>query len=131
MRSGIGRYAMRCWTMKAKHGRHSYSSRNRRTQPTSTPPSTRRGGRGWAVIDRKEVEEMLSACERDRIGPHPSNETLAALCRAWLALDGAVAGDVECSDAKGAWLVVANDAPLTKGQRVRIVPEAGQEVGSG
>lgn len=58
-------------------------------------------------------------------------DTLEALCRAWLALDGAVAGDVECSDAKGAWLVVANDAPLTKGQRVRLVPEAGQENGRG
>jgi len=82
---------------------------------------------------REDVEAMLSLVEpgRSRWSPYVPPQTLAALCRAWLALDGAVAGDVECSDAKGAWLVVANDAPLTKGQRVRIVPEAGQEVCDG
>lgn len=90
---------------------------------------------------KAEVERWLSACivaghdmpygDNSHVSFEVEAPTLEVLCRAWLALDGAVAGDVECSDAKGAWLVVANDAPLTKGQRVRIVPEDGQEVGNG
>jgi hypothetical protein len=44
-------------------------------------------------------------------------------------VEGAAVAVVECNDAKGAWLVTVDDAPLYKGQRVRIVPEDGQEVG--
>src|SRR5690606_2230490 len=107
-----------------------------------TPPSTRRGGRRCRMR-REDVGALRARVLRDADNASGrgvkladmtfsvEGDTLDALCRAWLALDRAVAGDVECSDAKGAWLVVANDAPLYKGQRVRIVPEAGQEVGSG
>lgn len=34
----------------------------------------------------------------------------------------AATGEVECCDAKGAWLIMSHDAPVTKGQRVAIVP---------
>lgn len=76
-------------------------------------------------MNREDVEALLAACERDRIGPHPSNETLAALCRRWLAVEDAPKAVVECNDAKGAWLIAADDAPFSRGQRVRIVPEQG------
>ena len=39
-------------------------------------------------------------------------------------VEDAPVGMVECSDAKGAWLVMADDERLTKGQRVRLVREA-------
>lgn len=77
------------------------------------------------MIDRKEVEEMLAACERDRIGPHPSNETLAALCRRWLAVEDAEVAHVEPKN--GLAVLHERCMPLAMiGQRVRLVPEAGQ-----
>jgi len=80
------------------------------------------------VIDRKEVEEMLAACERDRIGPHPSNETLAALCRRWLAVEDA---EVVCFWSGDYYGEFTTDSPeqadaIQTGQRLRLVPEAGQ-----
>lgn len=77
-------------------------------------------------MNREDVEALLAACERDRIGPHPSNETLAALCRAWLALDSAPAGRLYAV-ADDDWIVTPDedggvDHPYV---RVRIVPEAG------
>jgi hypothetical protein len=54
-------------------------------------------------------------------------DTLDALCRAWLALDGAQIREVE-EEMHG---LVIRAYPLQKRQRVRIVPEAGQEVGDG
>ena len=80
------------------------------------------------MIDRKEVEEMLAACERDRIGPHPSNETLAALCRRWLAVEDA---PVVCFWSGDYYGEFTTDSPeqadaIQTGQLVRLVPEAGQ-----
>lgn len=75
-------------------------------------------------MNREDVEALLAACERDRIGPHPSNETLAALCRRWLAVE-----DAPCAVAgqsPGRFYYVGGSAPVEHGQRVRLVPEAGQ-----
>ena len=80
------------------------------------------------MIERKEVEALLAACERDYIGPHPDNDTLAALCRAWLALEGTPVRDVvgqQWDDvfAREGNVVWCSD--LHPGQRVRIVPVEG------
>lgn len=74
-------------------------------------------------MKREDVEALLAACERDRIGPHPSNETLAALCRRWLTVE-----DAPCAVAgqsPGRFYYVGGSAPVEHGQRVRLVPEAG------
>lgn len=76
-------------------------------------------------MNREDVEALLAACERDRIGPHPSNETLAALCRRWLAVEDAQIREVE-EEMHG---LVIRAYPLKKGQRVRIVPEQGEVEG--
>lgn len=82
-------------------------------------------------MKREDVEALLAACERDRIGPHPSNETLAALCRRWLAVEDAPVVTFWLGDHDGVYEV---DSPeegdsIKPGQRVRIVPEDGQGVG--
>lgn len=90
-------------------------------------------------MNREDVEALLAACERDRIGPHPSNETLAALCRRWLAVEDAPTADVQWDGGAEAYLVFdggpeemrgcrwnAIMSEKLDGQRVRIVPEAGQ-----
>ena len=45
------------------------------------------------MVERKEVEELLELvdAEKGRWSPHVPAPTLAALCRAWLALDAAIA----------------------------------------
>lgn len=78
-------------------------------------------------MNRKDVQALLQACGRDRIGPHPDNETLAALCRAWLALDEAPEGrlDVGPIDDNGDMVEIVIDADTIKHlnhRRVRIVP---------
>lgn len=78
-------------------------------------------------MNREDVEALLAACERDRIGPHPSNETLAALCRRWLAVDEADSMQV-LTGPRGFGEIVC--MPSLIGQRVRIVPEDGQGVES-
>lgn len=78
---------------------------------------------------REDVEALLAACERDRIGPHPSNETLAALCRRWLTVEDAPAADIRDDGKNGgesALLSAATRAGYYQGQRVRIVPEQGE-----
>lgn len=81
------------------------------------------------MVERQEVEALLQACKRDRIGPHPDNETLAALCRAWLAVQEAPTVEVtQCNQIAGAsdfdhGDMAAAVAGLTPGQRVRIVKE--------
>lgn len=72
-------------------------------------------------MKREEVEALLAACERDYIGPHPDNETLAALCRRWLEVEDAQIREVE-EEMHG---LVIYAYPLKKGQRVRLVPEDG------
>ena len=54
-------------------------------------------------------------------------DTLEALCRAWLALDGAPVRMVGDGISYG---VSVAGTGIANGSRVRIVPEAGQEVGN-
>ena len=100
------------------------------------------------MVDRQEVEALLEIVRGgteqvcDRLGVAPGHtvyavevDTLAALCRAWLAVEEAPARDV----VGGQWddvfaregnVVWCSD--LHPGQRVRIVPVEGdhdQEVG--
>ncbi len=86
------------------------------------------------MVERQEVEalvrEIEEGCREHSCTPHDMSldvegDTLAALCRAWLAVQDAPEAVVECNDAKGAWLIAADDAPLSVGQRVRIVKEVG------
>lgn len=72
-------------------------------------------------IDRAEVEEMLAACERDRIGPHPGNETLAALCRMALEVLDAPEATVEWQRDVGMVLGSCRLSSDLVGQRVRLV----------
>src|SRR5690606_15394716 len=61
-----------------------------------TPPSTRRAGRRPAMIEREEVERLLWSCEHDpKAHLNMTAPALAALCRAWLALDGAPEGRLD------------------------------------
>lgn len=82
-------------------------------------------------MNREDVEALLAACERDRIGPHPSNETLAALCRRWLEVEDAPVGRLDIvrddfDDAEVVEIVMdPNHVSHLQYQRVRIVPEAG------
>lgn len=76
-------------------------------------------------MNREDVEALLAACERDRIGPHPSNETLAALCRRWLEVEDAEVAHVEPKN--GLAVMHERCVPLAlMGKRVRIVPEDGK-----
>lgn len=83
---------------------------------------------------RDEVQRWLSACivagydMPDGDNSHASFEvdapTLEALCRRWLEVEDAQIREVE-EEMHG---LVIRAHPLQKGQRVRIVPEAGQGV---
>ena len=90
------------------------------------------------MVERKEVEALLegTAEENGRADRHVPPETLAALCRAWLALDGAPVADVQWDGGADAYLVFDggpeemrgcrwNDhmSEQLEGQRVRIVKE--------
>lgn len=79
-------------------------------------------------IERGEVEDMLSACERDRIGPHPGNETLAELCRTWLAVQDAPVVQIGGADGLSAFLACPGKVslPSMQGQRVRLVRDGGE-----
>lgn len=75
-------------------------------------------------MNREDVEALLAACSRDRIGPHPDNETLASLCRRWLAVEDAEIGR-RYAVADDDWIVTPDedggvDHPYV---RVRIVPD--------
>jgi len=81
------------------------------------------------MVERKEVEALLQACKRDRIGPHPDNETLAALCRAWLAVQDAPEVEVReasFSDGRRVGKLIATTDQSMIAQRVRIVKEVGE-----
>lgn len=84
------------------------------------------------MVERQEVEAILegTAEENGRADRHVPPATLAALCRAWLALDGAPARDVvgqQWDDvfAREGNVVWCSD--LHPGQRVRIVPVEGDQ----
>lgn len=82
------------------------------------------------MIERKEVEAMLAEAERGErhiTGSH----TMAALCRAWLAVQDAPEVCVSKSALMGeGWKIYGTDGdnieslPFEDGQRVRIVKEA-------
>ena len=82
------------------------------------------------MVDRQEVEALLegTAEENGRADRHVPPATLAALCRAWLAVD---AGAPAIMDTRAALSVCApteDDFPALyalQGQRVRIVREVG------
>ncbi len=92
------------------------------------------------MIEREEVERLLWSCEHDpKAHLNMTAPALAALCRAWLALDGAPEGRLDIwqndCDEQGAVEIVM-DADAVRHlihRRVRIVPvdggKAGQEVG--
>lgn len=85
------------------------------------------------MVDRQEVEAILaevhSMAEINQVAvgdiAHPvSGDTLADLCRAWLAVDGAPVAlmGMDC-------VLYGNPSPLValNGQRVRIVPVEGDQ----
>ena len=79
------------------------------------------------MVERQEVEALLVDTEHKHRPMYVRNDTLAALCRAWLAVDGAPARDVvgqQWDDvfAREGNVVWCSD--LHPGQRVRIVKEA-------
>ena len=81
------------------------------------------------MVERKEVEALLELvdAEKGRWSPHVPPATLAALCRAWLALDS---GQVETIreakffDGYRVGKLIATVPGHMIGQRVRIVKEA-------
>lgn len=76
------------------------------------------------MVERQEVEEILESALRITGSPDVDNDTLAALCRAWLAVDEAPVGEVVDSSFGG---VIYSVPPELGGQRVRIVPVEGGE----
>src|SRR5690606_20494789 len=104
-----------------------------------TPPSTRRAGRGCRV-KREDVEALRARVLREAENAagrgvkladmtfSVEGDTLDALCRAWLALDGAPSVEVtECNQLAGTpdfdyGDMLAAVAGLPIGTTVRIVP---------
>src|SRR5690606_27718151 len=110
-----------------------------RRQTPKSPPSTRRAGRGCRMR-REDVEALRARMLRDanNTAKHGvkladmtfsvEGDTLDALCRAWLALDGAPSVEVtECNQLAGTpdfdyGDMLAAVAGLPIGTTVRIVP---------
>ena len=92
------------------------------------------------MVDRQEVEalvrEIEEGCREHSCTPHDMSldvegDTLAALCRAWLALEDAPEVCVSKSALMGeGWKIYGTDGnnieslPFNGSQRVRIVKEA-------
>jgi phosphoribosylcarboxyaminoimidazole (NCAIR) mutase len=80
-----------------------------------------------------DLDELADICEHMKpVGQWPGAKAIRALREAAALVrmvEGAPVAVVECNDAKGAWLVTVDDAPLYKGQRVRIVPVEGGKAG--
>ena len=72
------------------------------------------------MVKRQEVEEILEAALRITGAPDVDNDTLAALCRAWLAVDGA---PVRMVGSTYNLSVSVAGTGISNGQRVRIVKE--------
>lgn len=78
------------------------------------------------MVDRQEVEALIRKAEScNELGVISGKaSTLAALCRAWLAVDEAPSGHALMG--RGDWVEVFNmsddDRHAVEGQRVRIVP---------
>lgn len=81
------------------------------------------------MTERQEIEELLTLveAEKGRWSPHVPPDTLVNLCRAWLAVDGALEVDVrEVTFLDGhriGEIIATVDASLID-QRVRIVLDA-------
>ena len=82
------------------------------------------------MIERQEVEALLKLADAEKgRWTHVPAPTLAALCRAWLAVQEAPTVEVtQCNQIAGAsdfdhGDMAAAVAGLTPGQRVRIVKE--------
>lgn len=86
------------------------------------------------MVERKEVEALLAMAQsvapadavfgEERIGVEGS--TLAALCRAWLALDAGAPAIMDTREALSVCAPTEDDSPALyalQGQRVRIVKE--------
>lgn len=84
------------------------------------------------MVERKEVEDLLAYVEmklesdKVELPPSVSDATLAALCRAWLALEEAEICTV-VSSSWHEWAVTHDVSPELVGQRVRIVKEVGDD----
>ena len=81
------------------------------------------------MVERKEVEALLAEAKRGE-QPITDSHTMAALCQAWLAVDGAQVGVVEeYGRNSGKWHLDIRLDELPDGmihERVRIVKEAGE-----
>jgi len=85
------------------------------------------------MVERKEVEALLAYIEQYGLTPTVSMDTLAALCRAWLAVQDAPVAALlpDTMLFRGAAIVPQNSAHIAAdmgqvlpiGQRVRIVKE--------
>ena len=87
------------------------------------------------MVERKEVEALVDFCETCHPAMVDAPITLtrreaAALCRAWLALDGAPVGHADTATDYGGLMwtevrgLIDDDIHAIDGQRVRIVKEA-------
>ena len=82
------------------------------------------------MVERQEVEEILESALRITGSPDVDNDTLAALCRAWIAAEDAPARDVVGQQWDDAFAHEGNVvwcSDLHPGQRVRIVPVEGDQ----
>lgn len=80
------------------------------------------------MVERQEVEALLALveAEKGRWSPHVPAPTLAALCRAWLALDAGAPAIMDRREALSVCAPTEDDFPALyalQGQRVRIVKE--------
>lgn len=84
------------------------------------------------MVERQEVEALLegTAEENGRADRHVPPSTLAALCRAWLALEDAPEAEIReasFSDGHRVGKLIATTDQSMIGQRVRIVKENQRE----
>lgn len=90
------------------------------------------------MVDRQEVEALLEYVEmklqsdKVELPPTVSDDTLAALCRAWLAVDAGLPGWVCGADLSTVTATVQLDewpgaVKIGESQRVRIVKEDSDE----
>ena len=86
------------------------------------------------MVERKEVEALLAYVEmklesdKVELPPSVSDSTLAALCRAWLAMDSGQVKTVREAifvDGHSVGKLVVTTGQSMIGQRVRIVKEVG------
>lgn len=83
------------------------------------------------MVDRQEVEALLAESESgDYVVLHVDIHTLAALCRAWLAMDAGAPAIMDTREALSVCAPTEDDFPALyalQGQRVRIVKEGAND----